>query len=71
MATPVMAPMEGKVLSVKVAVGQSVEEDDVILVMEAMKMEISVVAPVKGTVTEVKVTQGQAVDPETVVAVIG
>ena len=71
MATHVMAPMEGKVLSIRAGVGQSVEEDDVILVMEAMKMEISVVAPVKGTITEIKVSAGQAVDPDTVVAVIG
>jgi biotin carboxyl carrier protein len=63
--------MEGKVLSIRAGVGQSVEEDDVILIMEAMKMEISVVAPVNGTITEIKVSAGQAVDPETVVAVIG
>ena len=71
MPTPVMAPMEGKILSIKVGVGDNVEEDDVLIVMEAMKMEISIVAPVTGRVAEINVSSGQAVDPETVVAVIG
>jgi biotin carboxyl carrier protein len=70
MPTPVMAPMEGKILSIKVGVGDTVEEDDVLVVMEAMKMEISIVAPAAGRVVEIKVSSGQAVDPETVVAVI-
>ncbi|HLC41970.1 MAG TPA: biotin/lipoyl-containing protein [Methylomirabilota bacterium] len=70
MPTPVMAPMEGKILSIKVGVGDNVEEDDVLVVMEAMKMEISIVAPAAGRVAEIKVSSGQAVDPETVVAVI-
>jgi biotin carboxyl carrier protein len=62
--------MEGKILSIKVGVGQQVEEDDPLVVMEAMKMEISIVAPVTGRVAEINVSPGQAVDPETVVAVI-
>jgi biotin carboxyl carrier protein len=65
-----MAPMEGKILRVKARVGDRVEEDETIVIMEAMKMEIQVVAPTTGTVVEIKVTPGQAVDPDTVIAVL-
>jgi biotin carboxyl carrier protein len=69
-ATPITAPMVGKILKVEKKVGDGVEEDDVVLVMEAMKMEIPVVAPAAGTVTEIKVTPGQAVEAEDILAVI-
>lgn len=68
--TDVMAPMEGKILHVKARVGERVEEDQTIAVMEAMKMEIQVVALVGGTVVEIKVEPGQAVDPDTIIAII-
>lgn len=70
MAELVTAPMVGKVLEVKCKVGDKVEEDQVILLLEAMKMEIPVVAPVGGTVKEVKVSAGQTVESDTVLAVI-
>lgn len=70
MATPVNAPMVGKVLNVVVKVGDHVEEDDTVVVMEAMKMEIDVVAPATGSVTQINVAPGDAVDPDTVIAVI-
>jgi biotin carboxyl carrier protein len=69
-ATPVEAPMVGKVLQVVVSVGDSVEEDDTVVVMEAMKMEINVVAPVAGRITEIKVAPGDSVETDEVVAVI-
>jgi biotin carboxyl carrier protein len=69
-ATPVNAPMVGKVLNVVVNVGDHVEEDDTVVVIEAMKMEIEVVAPASGTVTQINVAAGETVDPDTVVAVI-
>lgn len=62
--------MEGKILRVKARLGDRVEEDETIVIMEAMKMEIQVVAPTTGTVVEIKVTPGQAVDPDTVIAVL-
>ena len=70
MPTPVNAPMVGKILNVVANVGDSVQEDDTIVVMEAMKMEIEIVAPTSGTVTEIRVAAGDSVDPDTVVAVI-
>ncbi|HUR71782.1 MAG TPA: acetyl-CoA carboxylase biotin carboxyl carrier protein subunit [Candidatus Limnocylindrales bacterium] len=70
MATTIEAPMVGKVLKIEKQVGDHVEEDDVVIVMEAMKMEIPVVAPTAGTIREVNVSPGQAVEAEQVLAVI-
>jgi biotin carboxyl carrier protein len=70
LATTVEAPMVGKILKIEKKVGDHVEEDEVVIVMEAMKMEIPIVAPVTGTVKEVKVSAGQAVEAEQVLAVI-
>jgi acetyl-CoA carboxylase biotin carboxyl carrier protein len=54
--------MVGKILKLEKNVGDKVEEDDVLIVMEAMKMEIPVVAPASGTLKEIKVSPGQAVE---------
>jgi len=70
LTTPVAAPMVGKILKIEKKVGERVEEDDVVLVMEAMKMEIPVVAPVSGVLKELKVSPGQAVEAEQILAEI-
>lgn len=62
--------MVGKILKVEKQVGDRVEEDEVIVVMEAMKMEIPIVAPATGVIKELKVSPGQAVEAEQVLAVI-
>ena len=62
--------MVGKVLQVVVQPGDTVEEDDTIIVMEAMKMEINVVAPVGGRVAEIRVAPGEAIETDQVVATI-
>jgi biotin carboxyl carrier protein len=62
--------MLGKVLKIEKKAGERVEEDDVVVVLEAMKMEIPVVAPVSGTVIEIKVAPGQAVEAEQILAEI-
>lgn len=70
MATSVTAPMVGKILKLEKNVGDRVEEDDVVLVMEAMKMEIPVVAPASGVLKELKVSPGEAVEADQVLAEI-
>ena len=68
--TTVTAPMVGKILQIEAQIGQKVQEDDTVIVMEAMKMEIPVVAPASGTIKEIKVTVGQTVEADDVLAVI-
>jgi len=62
--------MVGKILKLEKAVGDRVEEDEVVLVMEAMKMEIPIVAPTSGVLKELKVSAGQAVEAEQELALI-
>ncbi len=66
----VTVPMQGTIVKVAVAEGDTVAVGDPICTMEAMKMENTIAADVAGTVKEVKVTAGQAVGPGDVVAVI-
>ena len=54
MATSITAPMVGKILKIEASKDETVEEDDVIIVMEAMKMEIPVVATSAGTIKTIK-----------------
>jgi acetyl-CoA carboxylase biotin carboxyl carrier protein len=51
-------------------VGDRVDEDEVVLVMEAMKMEIPVVAPASGVLKEIKVSAGEAVEADQLLAEI-
>lgn len=66
----VETPMPGKILSVKVKVGDMVKEDDELAILEAMKMENPIVAPISGKVTEVKVAANAMVESGQVIAVI-
>ena len=56
------APMPGNILNIKVAAGDSVNKGDVLLVLEAMKMENDIVAPQSGTVASVNVAKGDTVE---------
>lgn len=66
----VNAPMQGKIVSVKTSVGQSVKKGDVILILEAMKMENEVVAPQDGTIASINVSDGDKVESGAVVATL-
>jgi len=66
----VTAPMAGKIIDVKVEVGDMVNEDDELLILEAMKMEMPIVAPASGKVKEIKCKKGDAVAADDVLVVI-
>ncbi|MEX0883130.1 MAG: biotin/lipoyl-containing protein [Cyclobacteriaceae bacterium] len=57
-----VAPMPGLILEIKVKPGDKVEKNDVLLVLEAMKMENTIKSPQSGTVSAVKVKQGEGVE---------
>lgn len=60
-ATTVKAPMPGKILSVAVSAGQAVKKGDLLIVLEAMKMQNEIYAPQDATVSEVRVSANQTV----------
>lgn len=66
----VTAPMPGKILGVKASQGQAVKRGDVIIVLEAMKMENEVVAPEDGTVASINVSEGANVESGDVLATL-
>ena len=66
----VASPMPGTILGVNVANGQAVKKGDVLMMLEAMKMENEIVAPCDGTIASVAVTKGSSVETGTVLCVI-
>ena len=66
----VTAPMPGTILAVNVSNGAAVKKGDVLMVLEAMKMENEIVAPADGTVASVYVTKGSSVETGAVLCVI-
>ena len=71
MATEVEAQITGNVWKVEKSVGDRVEQEDVILVIESMKMEIPVEAPHSGTILEIRVAEGDSIEEGAVLVVIG
>jgi len=67
----VAAPMPGTILSVNVANGASVKKGDVLMILEAMKMENEIMAPCDGVVSGITATKGTAVESGTLLCVIG
>ena len=69
-AVTVEAPMPGKILSVNVKAGDKVEAGDVLLILEAMKMQNEIMAPEDGTVSEVRVNAGDTVTTGDVMVIL-
>lgn len=69
-AVKVNSPMQGKIISVSASAGQAVKKGDVLMILEAMKMENEVVAPQDGTVESINVSAGDSVDVGAVLATL-
>lgn len=65
------APMPGRIIAIKVAVGDKVKPGEAVFILEAMKMENEIMTPREGTVREVKVSKGMSVAKGEVLAVVG
>lgn len=68
--TEVKAELVGNLWKIVTEVGQAVEEDDTIMILESMKMEIPILAPVAGTIKEFRVAEGEVVQEGQTVAII-
>lgn len=66
----VTAPMPGIVLDIKVSVGQQVSKNDVVIILEAMKMENEIVSPTSGKVASINVNKSASVNSGDVLIVI-
>ena len=69
-AVSVKAPMPGNIMKVNVKAGASVKKGDVLIVLEAMKMENDICAPQDGTVASVEVAQGATVETDAVLVTL-
>ncbi len=64
-------PMNGKVIGIKAQVGQTVSEDEELVIIEAMKMELPVVATESGTVKEIRCKEGESYQVGDCLVVLG
>lgn len=67
----VSSPMPGTILDVRVSEGAAVKKGDVLMILEAMKMENEILCPADGTVKQVAVNKGASVNSGDVLVVIG
>ena len=67
----ITSPMPGNILSVNVAAGDTGQKGQVLMILEAMKMENEIMCPCDGKVVSVSVTKGAAVESGTLLCVIG
>jgi acetyl-CoA carboxylase biotin carboxyl carrier protein len=70
MATDVAAEIAGNLWKLEKAVGDAVEAEDVIMIIESMKMEIPVEAPCGGTIAQIAVAEGDSIEEGMILAVI-
>lgn len=66
----VVAPMPGTIIDVKVNSGQSVKKGDVLVILEAMKMENEIMAPNDGVVADIKTSKGAAVSSGDILVIL-
>lgn len=69
-ATNVTSPMPGTILDMKVSVGDKVKAGQILLILEAMKMENEIVAPIDATVASLSVKKGDTVDTDATLVVL-
>lgn len=69
-AQTVKAPMPGTLLDIRVTQGQKVKAGDILVILEAMKMENEILAPVDGTVDTVQATKGESVNANDILVTI-
>ena len=69
-ATAVKAPMPGNIMKINAKVGAAVKKGDVLIVLEAMKMENDICAPADGTVASIEVAQGATVETDAVLVTL-
>ncbi len=67
----ITSPMPGTILAVNVAVGSAVKKGDVLMILEAMKMENEIMSPCDGTITAVGTSKGSTVESGALLCVIG
>ena len=69
-AENILSPMPGTILDVKVSAGAAVKKGDILVILEAMKMEINIESPKDGVIKEILVNQGDTVDSNQVLAIV-
>lgn len=69
--TQVVSPMQGTILRIDVAVGDHVKKGQILMILEAMKLENEILAAQDGVVKEIKVTKGQTVNSKQVLLILG
>ena len=69
--TPVEAPLRGNIMRVLVEEGQAVKEGEILLTLEAMKLENEITSPAAGIVNQILVREGDSVDPGDVLVTLG
>ena len=70
MPEEIKAPLTGTVWKIETNVGDALDEDDVIMILESMKMEIPIEAPVDGTLLEIRVKEGDSIQEDQILAVM-
>lgn len=70
MAEEVLAPLAGNIWEILVKVGDKVQEDDELVIIEALKMENPIYAPCAGVVKEIKVSKGEQVQDDAVLLIL-